>query len=132
LLIAFNVFLLTSDVTIAQEIARQIRAANGGYTGVKALGLLVDGRAQVSMNITQVWAVWLADVVADIQRQARAAGTDIDRSELIGLIPWRALTEGTNESSLLVAAKALHLRDFVPERVLEVVLRAAGYAIDLL
>lgn len=132
LLIAFNVFLQTSDVTIAQDIARRIRGANGGYTGVKALGLLVEGRAQVSMNITRVWDVSLRQIVGDIQQQARAAGTDIDHSELIGLIPWRALTQHTDESALLEAAPALHLRDFTPSRVLEVALREAGYDVGLL
>ena len=132
LLIAFNVFLQTRDVKIAQDIARRIRGANGGYPGVKALGLLVDGKAQVSMNITQVWAVSLAQIVADIQQQARAAGTDIAYSELIGLMPWRTLTHETQEEALIEAARNLHLRDFTPHLVLEVALREAGYDVGIL
>lgn len=132
LLIAFNVFLQTSDVTIAQDIARRIRGANGGYQGVKALGLLVEGKAQVSMNITQVWAVSLREIVNDIQEQAQAVGTAIDHSELIGLMPWRTLTLSTDEAALLEAAQALHLRDFTPTRVLEVALRDAGLPIEVL
>jgi glutamate formiminotransferase len=132
LLIAFNVFLQTDDVMIAQDIARRLRAANGGYPGVKALGLLVEGKAQVSMNITQVWAVSLQHLVDDIYQQARAAGTDIHHSELIGLMPWRALTSNLHESDLISAAHSLRLHDFTPNRVLEVALRNAGYPVALL
>jgi glutamate formiminotransferase/formiminotetrahydrofolate cyclodeaminase len=51
-LIAFNVFLATDDVEIARQIARAVRHSSGGLRFVKALGLLVDGQAQVSMNLT--------------------------------------------------------------------------------
>jgi len=132
LLIAFNVFLQTSDVTIAQDMARRLREANGGYRGVKALGLLVEGKAQVSMNITRVWDVSLRNIVDDIQQQAQTAGTDIDHSELIGLMPWRTLTHDSDESALIEAAQALHLRDFTLNRVLEVALREAGYEVEIL
>ncbi len=132
LLIAFNVFLQTSDVSIAQAIARRLRGANGGYTGVKALGLLVEGKAQVSMNITQVWAVSLAQIVADIQQQAQAAHTEIDHSELIGLMPWRTLTHAMHEDALIDAAHGLHLGDFTLRRVLEIALHEAGSDVGLL
>src|SRR5882757_9020774 len=51
-LIAYNMYLQQPDITAARAIARDIRAANGGLHGVKAIGVLCDGRAQVSMNIT--------------------------------------------------------------------------------
>src|SRR5208283_1502440 len=51
-LIAYNIYLDSGDITAARAIARAIRAAGGGLHGVKALGVLVNGRAQVSMNIT--------------------------------------------------------------------------------
>lgn len=132
LLVAFNVFLQTDDVTIAQDIARRVRGANGGYPGVKALGLFVEGKAQVSMNITQVWDVSLQQIVEDIHQQARGAGTDIHHSELIGLMPWRTLTASTDEADLMNAAHGLYLPDFTPSRVLEVALREAGYGVGRL
>ena len=51
-LIAYNIHLKEPDIAAARAIARDIRAANGGLHGVKAIGVLANGRAQVSMNIT--------------------------------------------------------------------------------
>src|SRR5208282_575950 len=51
-LVAYNIYLETSDVSVARAIAREIRAASGGLKGVKALGVMAHGRAQLTMNIT--------------------------------------------------------------------------------
>jgi glutamate formiminotransferase/formiminotetrahydrofolate cyclodeaminase len=92
-LIAFNVYLTTAEVEIAKKIAKAIRHSTGGMRYVKGLGLLVDGRAQVSMNLTNFRETPVARVVEMIRREARRYGVSIHHSELVGLIPQDALTE---------------------------------------
>jgi glutamate formiminotransferase/formiminotetrahydrofolate cyclodeaminase len=92
-LIAFNVYLSTDDVEIAKKIARAVRHSTGGLRSVKALGLLVEGRAQVSMNLTNFRDTPVARVVELIRREAQRYGVGIHHSELVGLIPQDALTD---------------------------------------
>jgi glutamate formiminotransferase / formiminotetrahydrofolate cyclodeaminase len=92
-LIAFNVYLTTADVDIAKKIARAIRHSSGGLRYVKALGLLVEGRAQVSLNLTNYRETPVARVVEMIRREAGRYGVGIQHSELVGLIPQDALTD---------------------------------------
>lgn len=92
-LIAFNVYLTTDDVELARKIARAIRHSSGGLRYVKALGLLVEGRAQVSMNLTNFRETSLARVVEMIRREAQRYGVGIHHSELVGLIPQEALVD---------------------------------------
>lgn len=92
-LVAFNVYLTTSDVDVAKKIAKAIRQSSGGLRYVKALGLLVEGRAQVSINFTNFRETPIARVVEAIRREAERYGTGIHHSELIGLIPQEALTD---------------------------------------
>ncbi|NWG34249.1 MAG: glutamate formimidoyltransferase [Chloroflexi bacterium] len=92
-LIAFNVYLTTDDVEIAKKIARAVRHSSGGLRYVKGLGLLVDGRAQVSMNLTNFRETPLARVVEFIRREAQRYGVGIHHSELVGLIPQEALVD---------------------------------------
>jgi glutamate formiminotransferase / formiminotetrahydrofolate cyclodeaminase len=92
-LIAFNVYLRTDDVEIAKKIAKAIRHSSGGLRYVKALGLLVEGRAQVSMNLTDFRETPIAPVVEMIRREAQRYGTAIHHSELVGLIPQEALVD---------------------------------------
>jgi glutamate formiminotransferase / formiminotetrahydrofolate cyclodeaminase len=92
-LIAFNVYLTTSDVEIAKKIAKAIRNSSGGLRFVKGLGLLVEGRAQVSMNLTNFRETPIARVVETIRREAQRYGVGIHHSELVGLIPQEALTD---------------------------------------
>jgi glutamate formiminotransferase / 5-formyltetrahydrofolate cyclo-ligase len=89
-LIAYNVHLKQPDVTAARAIARDIRAANGGLHGVKALGVLANGRAQVTMNITDFHITPMSHIHATIQHLAQRHGVLIDDAELIGLIPQAA------------------------------------------
>ncbi|MBS1821221.1 MAG: glutamate formimidoyltransferase [Acidobacteria bacterium] len=86
-LIAYNIHLRRPDVTAARAIARDIRASNGGLHGVKALGVLANGRAQVSMNITDYLTTPMPKVYARALELARRHGAELDDSELIGLIP---------------------------------------------
>lgn len=130
ILIAFNVFLRTADVAIARAIASRIRERDGGLPGVRALGLLVGGQAQVSMNLVDYRATSPVAVVDAIRQRAVDHSVALDRSELIGLIPRDALPgtgkdavtgEGQIRSpaSLAAAAAALLLPDLTPDRVLE-------------
>lgn len=92
-LIAFNVYLTTADVEVAKKIAKAIRHSSGGLRYVKGLGLLVEGRAQVSMNLTNFRETPLARVVEFIRREAGRYGVGIYHSELVGLIPQEALVD---------------------------------------
>jgi glutamate formiminotransferase / formiminotetrahydrofolate cyclodeaminase len=92
-LIAFNVYLTTEDVEIARKLAKAIRHSSGGLRHVKALGLLVEGRAQVSMNLTNFHETPIARVVETIRREAQRYGVAIHHSELVGLIPQEALVD---------------------------------------
>jgi len=93
-LIAYNVHLRQPDVTAARAIARDIRASNGGLHGVKALGVLANDRAQVSMNITDHIATPMSKVYTRLKELAARYGAELDDSELIGLIPEVAFEEG--------------------------------------
>jgi glutamate formiminotransferase len=110
-LIAYNVFLTTGDVEIARHIARSIRNSNGGLRYVKALGLLVKGKAQVSMNLTDFKKTPIHQVVELIRREAARYGVAIESSELIGMIPQEALLDA--------AVWHLQLDNFDPGMVLE-------------
>jgi len=110
-LIAYNVYLASDDVSIAKAIARKIRASSGGLPFVKALGMLVDGKAQVSMNLTNFRETPVALVVDEIRREAERHGVKIHHSELIGLIPQEAL--------VAAAAASLQLDGFQPDQILE-------------
>ena len=89
-LIAYNVHLRDADVTAARAIARDIRASNGGLHGVKALGVLANGRAQVSMNITDHRTTPMRKVYERILELANRHGAVIEDGELIGLVPQDA------------------------------------------
>ena len=110
-LIAFNVYLTTDDVSIARKIAKTVRHSSGGLRYVKALGMLVDGRAQVSMNLTNFRKTPIALVVETIRREAQRYGVMIHHSELVGLIPQDALVDA--------AVWYTQLDQFEPEQVLE-------------
>jgi glutamate formiminotransferase/formiminotetrahydrofolate cyclodeaminase len=92
-LIAFNVYLTTDDVEVAKKIAKAVRHSSGGLRYVKGLGLLVDGRAQVSMNLTNFRETPIARVVEFIRREAQRYGVAIHHSELVGLIPQESLVD---------------------------------------
>ncbi|HNT25804.1 MAG TPA: glutamate formimidoyltransferase [Anaerolineales bacterium] len=92
-LVAFNVYLTTDDVSIADKIARAVRHSSGGLRFVKALGLLVEGRAQVSMNLTNYRRTPIPRVVETVRREAERYGVGIHHTELVGLIPQEALID---------------------------------------
>lgn len=110
-LIAFNVYLTTSDVAIANKIARAIRHSSGGLRYVKSMGVMVEGKAQVSMNLTNYRKTSMARVVEMIRREAERYGVQVHHSELVGLVPTEALVDA--------AVWYLQMDQFEPEQVLE-------------
>lgn len=91
-LIAYNVYLKTDDVEVANDIARVVRGSSGGFVNVKAIGLEVEGgTVQVSMNLTNFRRTALHRVFEFIKREAEHRGVTVDRSEVVGLIPQAAL-----------------------------------------
>jgi glutamate formiminotransferase/formiminotetrahydrofolate cyclodeaminase len=92
-LIAYNIYLNTDDVDAAKKIARAVRHSGGGLRFVKALGLLVEGRAQVSMNLTDYTRTSLPRVQEMVRREAARYGYQVAYAELIGLIPAQALVD---------------------------------------
>jgi len=89
-LIAYNLYLDTADVATARAIAREIRQSNGGLSGVKAIGVLAHGQAQISMNITDFIKTPVGEVFEAVKRQAIRFGAVPVRGELIGLLPEAA------------------------------------------
>jgi glutamate formiminotransferase / 5-formyltetrahydrofolate cyclo-ligase len=89
-LIAYNIYLQEGDVSLARAIAREIRASSGGLLGVKAMGVLANGRAQVSMNITDFHKTPMTRVHATVAEMAERHGVEIGEGEVIGLIPEEA------------------------------------------
>jgi glutamate formiminotransferase/formiminotetrahydrofolate cyclodeaminase len=92
-LIAFNIYLTTNDLSIAQKIAKAMRHSSGGFRFIKAMGVMVDERAQVSMNMTNFRQTPMARVVEAVRREADRYGVGIHHSELVGLIPQDALID---------------------------------------
>lgn len=92
-LVAYNIYLTTADVSIAKKIATAIRHSSGGMRYLKALGLLVEGRAQVSMNLTDFRKTPLGRVTELVRREAARYGVGIKHAELVGLIPQQALID---------------------------------------
>jgi glutamate formiminotransferase len=112
-LIAFNVNLHTDDVSVAKEIAALVRERDGGFPGVRALGLDLPtkGLTQVSMNVTDWEAAALHEIVARIAVEAARRGVEVAGSELVGLMPAGAAVEA--------AGAVLGIEGFEPSRVLE-------------
>ena len=112
-LIAFNVILRSNDVAVARQIARSIRARNGGLPFVKALGFSLQTRnlVQVSMNLVNYKVTGMTAVYDAIQQHANALGVEIHSAEIVGLIPQDALDRN--------AAYFTKLEHFSDAKVLE-------------
>ncbi|MFY9903829.1 MAG: glutamate formimidoyltransferase [Terriglobales bacterium] len=92
-LIAYNVFLNTPDVDIAKKIAKAVRFSSGGLRFVKGAGFLVRGLSQVSMNLTDFEQTPIHRVFEFVKREAERYGVTPLSSEIVGLIPKRALEQ---------------------------------------
>lgn len=97
-LVAFNAYLNTDDVALAQDIALTIRESGGGLPYLKALGLLVAGQAQVSMNIIDYRQTSLFRIMERLHAEAALRGVSVTHTELVGLIPEVALLDYALES----------------------------------
>ncbi|MBA3474000.1 MAG: glutamate formimidoyltransferase [Rubrobacter sp.] len=92
-LVAFNAYLDTDDVEVARAVAGEVRERGGGLPGVKALGLSVGGRAQVSMNLTDLEATSIPAALEAVRRSAQRRGARVELTELVGLVPLSAVLE---------------------------------------
>jgi glutamate formiminotransferase len=112
-LIAFNVDLAGDDLEAAQQIARTVRERDGGFPGVRALGLRLpgSGHVQVSLNVEDWRASPLHEVVAAVEREAHARGLEVLGSELVGLLPAGA--------AVAAAGSLLRVAGLDPSHVLE-------------
>ena len=123
-LAAFNVNLNSADREVARQIAKAIRTSGGGLPGVKAMGVLLKSRtrpagqaqvSQVSMNLTDLEQTSLEQAFQAVQREASRLGVTIRSSEVVGLIPEKALA-GTSIESFQAS---LQIEAFHPQKILE-------------
>jgi glutamate formiminotransferase len=115
-LVAFNVNLRTTDVSIADRIAKAVRYISGGYRYVRALGLPLEdkGMVQVSMNLLNYTRTPIPRVLETIRSEAARYGVAIAGAELVGPVPLGALEE--------VARHYLQVHDFSLEQIIELAL----------
>jgi glutamate formiminotransferase/formiminotetrahydrofolate cyclodeaminase len=112
-LIAYNVYLRTADLKIAQAIARAVRFSSGGLRYVKALGFEIKERSQVqvSMNLTNYEGTPIFRAFEMVAREAERFGVAVASSEIVGLIPQKALDA--------CAGYYLRLEGFSQDQILE-------------
>src|SRR6476661_4436722 len=111
-LVAYNVYLgPASNLAVAKNVAKAVRGSSGGLRYVKGLGLEVDGQAQVSMNLVDTEKTPIHRAYEMVRMEAEAQGVSPTWSEIVGLVPERALFE--------TAARHVQLREFSPDLVLE-------------
>jgi len=110
-LIAYNLYLNSSNVEIADKIARSIRYSSGGLRYVQAKGFLVEGQAQVSMNLTNFEKTAVFHVQEMVRREAAHYGLTVTKAELVGMIPQKALMDS--------AKYYLQLDEMADEQILE-------------
>ena len=110
-LIAFNVYLNTDEVVPARAIARAVRHSSGGLRFVKALGLVAEGQAQVSMNLTDFHRTPIHRVLNLVRTEAARYGLGVTRTEIVGLVPAQALVDAVQFY--------LQMDGFSPDQILE-------------
>ena len=110
-LIAYNVYLNTPNVEIAKKVAKAVRFSNGGLRYVKGMGVPVRGLAQVSMNLTDFEQTPIARVFEFVKREAARYGVMPVSSEIVGLIPKKALEQA--------AERFLQVENFDSSLILE-------------
>lgn len=92
-LVAYNIYLNSDKVEVAEKIAKVVRFTSGGFRFVQAKGFLVEGQAQVSMNLTNFKKTAVHHVQETVRREAARYGLSITHAELVGLIPQDALVD---------------------------------------
>jgi glutamate formiminotransferase len=120
-LIAFNVVLRSDDIMIARQIARSIRARNGGLPFLKALGFRLHTRnlVQVSMNLVNYEVTGMRDAYEAVKREAQLLGVEIESTEIVGLVPRNALDRD--------AEYFQKLENFSEDTILENRIAACGF-----
>jgi len=118
-LVAYNLYFDSTDVSLVRAIAKEVRASSGGLKGVKALGVLAHGRAQLTMNVTDLQATPVSKVYAQVCRLAAKHKTEPVEAEIIGLLPQIAYEQESEWMRLLVgfdpATKVLERRLEAPQ-----------------
>jgi len=117
-LVAYNVYLgPSSNLAAAKEVAKAVRGSSGGLRYVKALGLEVDAQAQVSMNLVDIDRTPLSRAYEAVRTEAAAHGIAPTWSEIVGLVPERALLDA--------GLRHVQLRGFTDSQLLERRVRSA-------
>ena len=118
LLVAYNLDLATDQVAIARDVAAAVRHSSGGMPGVQAIGLELPaaGRVEVSMNVIDIDAAPLHEVVESVRAEARKHGVEVSGGELVGLVPERVVEAAT--------AAGVELPGIDESQILERVLRS--------
>jgi glutamate formiminotransferase/formiminotetrahydrofolate cyclodeaminase len=117
-LVAFNVYLGDAkNLPVAKEVAKAVRGSSGGLRYVKGLGLEVDGQAQVSMNLVDTEKTPVHRAFDMVKMEAEARGVNVTWSEIVGLVPEKALFDA--------AARHMQLVQFTPAQVLDRKVREA-------
>ena len=116
-LIAFNAYLSTNDLKVAQKIAKSIRANTGGFTFCRAMGFEIKDRncVQVSMNLVNYLQTPIYRVLETIKSEAARWGAHVTSTEIVGLVP--------NEAIANSARWYLMLENFSKEQILEIKLQ---------
>lgn len=119
-LVAFNAYLDSDDIKIANKIAKAIRSRSGGFMFCKALGFEIEDRGcvQVSMNLVNYKKTPIHRVFETIKLEAARYGVNVTSSEIIGLVPNEALIKATEYY--------LRLENFSKDQILEEKLRQAA------
>ena len=112
-LVAFNINLATTNLDIAQSIAKSVRFINGGFRYVRAIGLSlkVEGMVQVSMNLTQYEKTPIPMVAEAVKREAARYGVTVIGTELVGPVPLGAMAQ--------VMSYYLQAHDFSMDQIIE-------------
>jgi glutamate formiminotransferase/formiminotetrahydrofolate cyclodeaminase len=128
-LIAYNLYLNSDNVDIANKIARTVRFSTGGLRFVQAMGFLVEGQAQVSMNLTNYEKTPIHVVQELVRREAARYGLTVTKAELIGMAPEKALLEAAqwylqvddlqDDQILEIRLAEENQKDFTPNTFLE-------------
>jgi glutamate formiminotransferase/formiminotetrahydrofolate cyclodeaminase len=117
-LVAYNIYLGdTSNLPVAKRVARAVRGSSGGLRFVKGLGLEVDGQAQVSMNLVDIDQTPMHRAFDVVKMEAAASGVVPTWSEIVGLVPERALIDA--------GVRHLQLDRFTAGQILERQVREA-------
>jgi glutamate formiminotransferase len=117
-LVAFNAYLDTNDIEVARAVARRVRESGGGLPAVRALGFDVGGKAQVSMNLTDLEQTSISVALEAVRSAATDLGASVESTELVGLAPLEAV--------LQTARYYLGLRELDAQHVLELRLNGSS------